>query len=113
MDSPAPEDQTVSTKSIQDHMTDQTGSEKSHLRIPTPPGTIDIPDDITDDDAIFYEDEFGEDDLSEYDDGRSPFMLFLSSLRSSTSLIFFFSRSLFTRRPFSQSHFTSQFLGKR
>ncbi|UKZ77893.1 hypothetical protein TrVFT333_005621 [Trichoderma virens FT-333] len=67
MGSPAPEDQTVSTRSIQDHMTDKAISEKSHSRIPSPPGTIDIPDDISDDDAIFYEDEY-EEYMSESDD---------------------------------------------
>ncbi|KAL7942437.1 hypothetical protein V8C42DRAFT_332433 [Trichoderma barbatum] len=71
MGSPAPEldDQTASTRSIQDLMTDKAISEKSHSRIPSPPGTIDIPDDISDDDAIFYEDEYEEDYLSESDGG--------------------------------------------
>ncbi|KAL7938908.1 hypothetical protein V8C35DRAFT_90714 [Trichoderma chlorosporum] len=77
MGSPAPEDQTESTRSIQDHMTDKAVSDKSHSRIPSPPGTIDIPDDIpddiSDDDAIFYEEEYEEgyeeeECLSESDD---------------------------------------------
>ncbi|KAL7909715.1 hypothetical protein GGI35DRAFT_395687 [Trichoderma velutinum] len=67
MGSPAPEDQTASTRSIQDLMTDKAVSEKSLSRIPSPPGTIDIPDDNSDDDAIFYEDEYEEEYMSESD----------------------------------------------
>lgn len=58
--SPEPEDQTASTRSIQDHITEKTSSEKSPSRVPTPPETIDI----TDEDALFYGDDFGEDDIS-------------------------------------------------
>ncbi|RFU77589.1 hypothetical protein TARUN_4671 [Trichoderma arundinaceum] len=71
MDSPEPEDhQTVSTKSIQDHMTDRANSEKSHSRIPTPPGTVDI----SDEDALFYGDDYDEDDLSEEDDANETLL---------------------------------------
>ncbi|KAL7786642.1 hypothetical protein V8C37DRAFT_391959 [Trichoderma ceciliae] len=65
--SPEPEDHTDSTKSIQDHMTDRPDSEKSHSRIPTPPGTIDI----SDEDALFYGDDYDEDYISEDDDDHS------------------------------------------
>ncbi|KKO97142.1 hypothetical protein THAR02_10753 [Trichoderma harzianum] len=74
MGSPAPEDQTASTRSIQDLVTDRAVSisEKSHSRIPSPPGTIDIPDDIpddiSDDGPVFYEDEYEEEYMSESDD---------------------------------------------
>ncbi|KAL7959577.1 hypothetical protein V8C34DRAFT_313251 [Trichoderma compactum] len=77
MGSPAPEDQTASTKSIQDLMTDRAVSEKSHSRIPSHPGTVDIRDDISDDDddddddddaVVFYEDEYEEEYMSESDD---------------------------------------------
>ncbi|KAL6692483.1 hypothetical protein J3F84DRAFT_382816 [Trichoderma pleuroticola] len=72
MGSPAPEDQTASTRSIQDLMADRAVSEKSHSRMPSPPGTIDIPDDIpddiSDDDAVFYEDEYEGEYMSESDD---------------------------------------------
>ncbi|KAL6896108.1 hypothetical protein HDV57DRAFT_40854 [Trichoderma longibrachiatum] len=73
MDSPAPEteEQTASIRSVQDHMTDKTGSDKSPSRVHTPPETIDIPDDISDDDPMFYEDEYGGDEVTDYDDDHS------------------------------------------
>ncbi|KAL7820349.1 hypothetical protein V8C44DRAFT_79538 [Trichoderma aethiopicum] len=73
MDSPAPEteEQTASIRSVQDHMTDKTGSDKSPSRVHTPPDTIDIPDDISDDDPMFYEDEYGGDEVTDYDDDHS------------------------------------------
>ncbi|OTA05986.1 hypothetical protein A9Z42_0066930 [Trichoderma parareesei] len=73
MDSPAPEteEQTVSARSVQDHMTDKTGSDKSPSRIHTPRETIDIPDDISDDDPMFYEDEYDGDEVTDSDDDHS------------------------------------------
>lgn len=84
MDSPAPEteEQTASIRSVQDHMTDKTGSDKSPSRVHTPPETIDIPDDISDDDPMFYEDEYGGDEVTDYDDGECSFALHGTSERA-------------------------------
>ncbi|KAL7814071.1 hypothetical protein V8C26DRAFT_429998 [Trichoderma gracile] len=73
MDSPAPEteEQTASARSVQDHMTDKTGSDHSPSRLHTPRETIDIPDDISDDDPMFYEDEYDGDEVTDYDDDHS------------------------------------------
>ena len=75
MDSPAPEteEQTASARSVQDHMTDNTGSDNSLSGNHTPPETIDIPDDISDDDPMFYEDEYDGDEVTDYDDGECFF----------------------------------------
>lgn len=51
-------------------MTDNTGSDQSPSRIHTPPETIDIPDDVSDEDPMFYEDEYDGDEVTDYDDGE-------------------------------------------
>jgi hypothetical protein len=51
-------------------MTDKTGSDKFPSRIHTPRETIDIPDDISDDDPMFYEDEYDGDEVTDSDDGE-------------------------------------------
>ncbi|KAH0498875.1 hypothetical protein TgHK011_006103 [Trichoderma gracile] len=68
---PETEEQTASARSVQDHMTDKTGSENSPSRVHTPRETIDIPDDISDDDPMFYEDEYDGDEVTDYDDDHS------------------------------------------
>ncbi|KAL6859703.1 hypothetical protein J3F83DRAFT_322973 [Trichoderma novae-zelandiae] len=83
---PETEEQTASARSVQDHMTDKTGSDKSPSRIDTPPDTIDVPDDISDDDPMFYEDEYEGDEMTDYDDGECFLALWESSVRASIKL---------------------------